>query len=132
MEKLTIGLFGFGVVGEGIYKVLSNKKELGCKIKKIAIKDPTKKRNAPSYLFTTSANDLINDNDIDLIVELIDDADIAFKIVSNAMNKGKSVVSANKKMIATHHLEHIELSKKNNVSFCFWGARCFSGDSWYY
>ena len=38
MEKLTIGLFGFGVVGEGIYKVLSNKKELGCKVKKIAIR----------------------------------------------------------------------------------------------
>jgi len=126
MEKLTIGLFGFGVVGEGIYKVLSNKKELGCKIKKIAIKDPTKKRNAPSSLFTTSANDLINDDEIDLIVELIDDADIAFKIVSNAMNKGKSVVSANKKMIATHHLELIELSKRNNVSFLYEAAVCGS------
>ena len=55
MEKLNIGLFGFGVVGEGIYKVLTNKNNLGWSVKKIAIKDPNKIRNAPSSLFTTNA-----------------------------------------------------------------------------
>ena len=126
MEKLTIGLFGFGVVGEGIYKVLSNKQDLGCIIKKIAIKDTNKKRNAPSSIFTTSADEILNDKEINLIVELIDDADAAFNIVCDAMNKGKSVVSANKKMIATHHLKLIELSKKNNVSFLYEAAVCGS------
>ncbi len=126
MEKLTIGLFGFGVVGEGIYKVLSQKQNLGCTIKKIAIKNPNKNRNAPASLFTNKANDIINDEDINLIVELIDDADAAFNIVCDAMNKGKSVVSANKKMIATHHLKLIELSKKNNVSFLYEAAVCGS------
>ena len=126
MEKLTIGLFGFGVVGEGIYKVLTNKQDFGCKIKKIAVKDFSKKRDAPSSLFTTSADEILNDKEINLIVELIDDADAAFNIVCNAMNKGKSVVSANKKMIATHHLQLIELSKKNNVSFLYEAAVCGS------
>ena len=126
MEKLTIGLFGFGVVGEGIYKVLSNKQDLGCIIKKIAVKDPNKKRNAPSSIFTTSADEILNDKEINLIVELIDDADAAFNIVSNAMKNGKSVVSANKKMIATNHLKLIELSKQNNVSFLYEAAVCGS------
>lgn len=51
MKKLTIGLFGFGVVGEGIYNVLSDK-SLNVEIKKIVIKDPSKKRNAPKELFS--------------------------------------------------------------------------------
>ncbi len=126
MKKLNIGLFGFGVVGEGIYQVLSQKPQLNTEIKKIVIKHPDKKRNAPSELFSVNADDILNDEEIDVVVELIDDADAAFEIVKNAMKKGKSVVSANKKMIAENHLELIELQRKNNVSFLYEAAVCGS------
>lgn len=43
MQKLNIGLFGFGIVGEGIYKVLEEKPQLNANIKKIVIKDAQKK-----------------------------------------------------------------------------------------
>ena len=43
-EKLVIGLFGFGVVGEGIYKVLLQTPSLQAQIKKVCIKHPEKKR----------------------------------------------------------------------------------------
>ena len=52
-RRLTIGLFGFGVVGEGLYKVLHQTSSLNATIKKICIKDAYKKRNAPAELFTT-------------------------------------------------------------------------------
>ena len=126
MKTLNIGLFGFGIVGEGIYKVLSEKSQLNTNIKKIVIKHPDKQRNAPSELFSTNAYDILNDDEIDIVVELIDDADAAFEITKTALNKGKSVVSANKKMIAEHHLELIELQRNNNVSFLYEAAVCGS------
>ena len=126
MKKLNIGLFGFGVVGEGIYQVLSEKSQLNTNIKKIVIKHPDKQRNAPTELFSTEAEDILNDPEIDIVVELIDDADAAFEIVKTALNKGKSVVSANKKMIAEHHLELIDLQRKNQVSFLYEAAVCGS------
>lgn len=126
MQNITIGLFGFGVVGEGIYQVLSQKPQLNTRVKKIVIKDPTKQRNAPKELFSTNADDILNDGEIDVVVELIDDAEAAFTIVKTAMNKGKSVVSANKKMIAENHLELLELQRKNKVSFLYEAAVCGS------
>src|SRR5258706_9128866 len=101
-KQLTIGLFGFGVVGEGLYKVLQQTPSLKASIKKICIKNNSKKRNAPVSLFTKDKNELLNDHDINVIVEVIDDADAAFEIVTKALLNGKDVVSASKKMIAEH------------------------------
>ena len=75
MKKLNIGLFGFGVVGEGIYKVLEEKPQLNATIKKIVIKDLSKPRNAPSELFSSNADDILEDDDINVVVELISDSD---------------------------------------------------------
>ncbi len=126
MEKLNIGLFGFGVVGEGIYKVLEAKPQLNAKIKKIVIKDKDKARNAPSELFSTDANDILNDDEINVVVELISDADAAYQIVTTALKKGKQVVSANKKLISIHHQELIDLQKANDVAFLYEASVCGS------
>ena len=126
MKQIQIGLFGFGVVGEGIYHVLRSTPALGASIKKICIKHPEKERAAPKELFTTRYDDLLQDADINLIVELIDDADEAYKIVTAAFKQGKSVVSANKKMIAEHLPELIHLQRQHGVSFLYEAAVCGS------
>lgn len=126
MKKLRIGLFGFGVVGEGIFQVLSQKPQLECEIVKICIKDPDKLRNAPDHFFTTNPQDILKDDSINVVVELIDDPDSAFEIVSTALKSGKSVVSANKKMIAENHLKLIELQQKHQTSFLYEAAVCGS------
>ncbi|MDR1592421.1 MAG: homoserine dehydrogenase [Prevotellaceae bacterium] len=126
MKQLNIGLFGFGVVGEGIYQVLSQKPQLKSNIRKIVIKHPDKKRNAPSELFSVNMDDILEDDKIDVVIELIDDADAAFEIAKKALQKGKDVVSANKKMIAQHHVELIDLQRENNVSFLYEAAVCGS------
>ncbi|HEY9114278.1 MAG TPA: homoserine dehydrogenase [Bacteroidales bacterium] len=125
-NQLNIGLFGFGVVGEGIYKVLEQKPQLHATIKKICIKHPEKDRNAPAELFTTDADDILNDKTIDVVVELINDAAAAMDITRKAMNSGKSVVSANKKMIAENMAELLDLQRKNKVSFLYEAAVCGS------
>lgn len=125
-KQLTIGLFGFGVVGEGIYKVLQQTPSLNATIKKICIKHESKKRDAAASLFTTVYTDITDDPEINLVVELIDDAEEAYKIVTNALKKKKSVVSANKKLIAEHLQELIQLQEDNEVSFLYEAAVCGS------
>ena len=124
--KLTIGLFGFGVVGKGLYDVLSNTVSINASIKKICVKSATKKRAIAAEHFTIHAAELLNDESINVIVELIDDADAAFKIVKTALQKGKAVVSANKKMIAAHFEELIILQRKHNTALLYEAACCAS------
>ncbi len=125
-KKLTIGLFGFGVVGEGLYKVLQQTPSLNASIKKVCIKHPGKQRNAPDTLFTTVKEDILNDAEINVVVEVIDDADAAFEIVSIALRGGKAVVSASKKMIAEHLPEILQLQQETGLPFLYEAAACAS------
>jgi homoserine dehydrogenase len=126
MSKINIGLFGFGVVGNGLYEVLQRTPGLNASITKICIKDPLKKRTIDLGFFTTNKNELLLDDEINVIVELIDDADAAYEIVKMAMQQGKSVVSTNKKMIAAHFTELQQLQRQHNVSFLYEASCCAS------
>ncbi len=125
-KKLTIGLFGFGTVGAALYKVLEQTPSLNATVKRICIKQADKKRDGPSWLFTTDKDTILNDPDINVVVELIDDANAAYAITTSAISSHKAVVSANKKMIAEHLQELILLQKKHNISFLYEAAACAS------
>jgi homoserine dehydrogenase len=125
-KELTIGLFGFGVVGEGLYRVLQQTPSLKASIKKVCIKNPEKKRNAPDELFTTDKDELLNDESINVIVEVIDDSNAAFDIVQTALRNGKEVVSASKKMLAEHLPELLELQKTTDRSLLYEASACAS------
>ncbi len=124
-KKLNIGLFGFGVVGQGLHDIIRTK-NLNLEIKKIAIKDATKKRSLPEHYFTTDKNELLNNPEINTIIELINDTEAAFDIVSTALKTGKNVVSASKKMIALHLNELIAIQEKYGTSLLYEGAVCGS------
>ena len=124
-KRLTIGLFGFGVVGQGLHDIISTK-DLNIEIKKIAIKNPEKERILPEHLFTTNPDEILNDPEINTVIELINDADAAYEIVTRALKSGKNVVSANKKMIAEHLDELVNLQEKYNTSLLYEGAVCGS------
>jgi homoserine dehydrogenase len=121
-----IGLFGFGTVGESLYHVLNSTPSLRTEIVKVAIRHPEKKRAAPAGLFTTHADELLQDQSINTIIELIDDADAAFHIVSAALRAGKAVVSANKKMIAGHLEELLQIQQETGTPFLYEAAACAS------
>jgi homoserine dehydrogenase len=123
---MKIGLFGFGCVGQGLWKVLHETRGVKAEIGRICIKNPEKPRPLPAHFFTTNPDDILNDPDIDIVVELIDDAEAAFKLVSAALERGKSVVTANKKMLAHHLPELHALQQKTGASLLYEGACCAS------
>ncbi|WP_070137759.1 homoserine dehydrogenase [Crocinitomix algicola] len=125
-NNLKIGLFGFGCVGTGLYKVLNQSSLLSASIEKIVVKNKNKQRELSADNFSYDPNVILDDPEINLVVELIDDADAAFEIVKTAFRRGKNVVSANKKLIAEHLEELLKLSAEFNVSFLYEAAVCGS------
>ncbi|MBS1504512.1 MAG: homoserine dehydrogenase, partial [Bacteroidetes bacterium] len=124
-KKLTIGLFGFGVVGQGLYDIIRTK-NLNIEIVKICIKDGSKERSLPPHYFTTDRDELLNNPEINTIIELINETEPAFEIVSRALKSGKNVVSASKKMIAGHLEELLQLQHEHGTSLLYEGAVCGS------
>lgn len=125
-KQLVIGMFGFGVVGEGLYRVLQQTPSLKAHLKKVCIKHPDKPRKAPTDLFTTEADELLDDAAINVIVEVIDDSEAAYKIVHKALSNGKHVVSASKKMLAEHLAELLELQQQTDASLLYEASACAS------
>jgi homoserine dehydrogenase len=125
-KTLKIGLFGFGCVGQGLYHVLNNSTGFKADIVKIGLKDKSKPRTIAAELITFDKWEILNNPEIDVIVELIDDADEAFIIVSEALKKGKHVVTANKKLLAEHLEELYRLQQENNVSLLYEASACGS------
>ena len=122
MKSLTIALIGYGCVGKGLHSILQKTKHIKVNIKYFVVKDENKERDLPKSLFTYNWRVAVYDPEVDVIVELIDDANEAYKIALAAIKEGKHVVSANKHMIANHLEELITLQEKNNVSFLYEAA----------
>lgn len=124
-QKLRIGLFGFGVVGRGLYEVMQSSTGIDAKIVKICVRSK-RERSLPEECFCYDKNEILNNDEINTVVELIDDAKEAYHIVTTALKSGKNVVSANKKMIAENLAELIEIQKKHNVSLLYEASACGS------
>lgn len=123
---LRIGLFGFGCVGQGLYDVLHRTPGLRTDIARICVKDRHKPRTLDASYFTFDAADLIDDPEIDIIVELIDDAQAAFDIVERSMRAGKAVVTANKRMVATRLPDLLALQEETGQPLLYEASTCGS------
>ena len=126
MDKIKIGLFGFGVVGQGLYDIFSKSKGFKAEVVKIVVKHKEKKRTLPANYFAYDKNEILNNPEINLVVELIDDADEAYNIVKTALQNGKNVVTANKRMLANHLEELVQLQHDYNVSLLYEASACGS------
>ena len=128
MSKIKIGLFGFGVVGQGIYEVVRKAKNANAEIVKICVRDPEKPRKiqADKRLFTTSVEEILDSPNINLVVEVINDPDAAYDIVKRSMLRGIPVVSGSKTMLARHLPELIELQKTRHVALLYDASSCGS------
>ena len=124
-KQFNIGLFGFGSVGRGLYDVLGAVDGKDIVIKRICVRDITKDRGVEAN-FTNNADDIFNDPEINMIVELIDDAEAAYGIVRRSLEAHLPVVSGNKKMLAYHLPELIELGKKTATPFLYDASACGS------
>jgi len=124
VEKIKLGLVGFGCVGQALYNIITNE-SLPIEVVKICVKDRDKNRSLSSDNFTFQYRELVEDPEIKVIVELIDDADAAFLMVKQALIAGKMVVTANKKMVA-EHLEELMMLRENGGKLWYEAAVCGS------
>ena len=125
MKRLNIGLFGFGNVGRGLYDVLDRIESESVHIRRICVRDITKDRGVDAE-FTDDADQIFNDPEINLIVEVIDDAEAAYTIVKRALKSRIPVVSGNKKMLGHHILELIDLQEQYNTPLLYDASACGS------
>jgi homoserine dehydrogenase len=121
-KKISIGLFGFGCVGQGLYDVLNHSQGLQANIEKICVKNRNKARKIDASFFTFDKEEILKRNNLDVVVELIDNADDALQIVSTAMKNGVNVVTANKKMLAENFEALYRLQEENNVALIYEGS----------
>ncbi len=121
-KEISIGLFGFGCVGQGLYDVLNHSEGLKANIDKICVKDKNKKRKIDARYFSYDKNEILKQGHHNVIVELIDNANDAFAIVKEALGNGVNVVTANKKMLAENFTELYNLQIKNNVALLYEGS----------
>lgn len=128
MEQINIGLFGLGTVGQGLYRVLARAKNAHARISKICVRDTDKPRTleVPRSLLTADPDDILGDRDINLVVELIDNAEAAYRIVTESLRHGVPVVSGNKAMIARHLPELIELQRTHGAALLYDASSCGS------
>ena len=124
MKKIGVGIIGFGTVGAGVADILQRNHELlvartgvDIALARIADLDITTDRGVavPDGALTTDAESVIADPDIRIVVETIGGTGIARKFVMDALNSGKAVVTANKKLLAEHGVEIFDTAAKNNV-----------------
>lgn len=122
---MNVAVLGYGVVGSGVVEVIkrnseSIKQRAGKEIKVKWIVDIRDFKDDPDWnLFTKNADDAFNDSGVDVVVETIGGATIAYEFTKKALKAGKSVVTSNKELVATHGPELLQMAKENGVSYLF-------------
>lgn len=126
-DKLKIGLFGFGNVGRALYKLLQQMDDPRVEIARICVRNLAKKRtDAPAEIFTDKPAAIFDDPEINFVVELIDDPIASFDIVRQALLSGRRCVTGNKKMLARHLPELIDLQQQTSTGLLYDASACGS------
>jgi homoserine dehydrogenase len=133
MRAIRIGLLGCGIVGQGIVRLVSTRREalirrLGAEIelRRIVVRDVGRERDAvvPRELLSDDPEAVLGDPDIDVVVEVIGGLTPAGAYVRTALERGKSVVTANKFLLAEHGHPLFELAEARGVDLAFEAAVC--------
>ncbi|MGE4397919.1 MAG: homoserine dehydrogenase [Campylobacterales bacterium] len=122
-DKLRIGVLGLGVVGGAVVKILKENESIitaraGKKIE--VVKGVTREPEKAAHLgieVSTDADFVLKDESIDVVVELMGGIDFPYAVVKDALKSGKSVVTANKAMLAYHRSELEELAKNLHFGY---------------
>jgi len=131
MREIAIGLIGFGTVGSGVVKVLTENRDvlearvgLPIKIKRIADLDITTDRGVEvdKSLLTTDARTVLEDPDISIVVETVGGYEPARTFILEALRNGKQVVTANKALLAEHGPEIFRAAHNAGVDIAFEAA----------
>ncbi|MDR0931130.1 MAG: homoserine dehydrogenase [Clostridiales bacterium] len=120
---INVAILGFGVVGGGVGKILQDgtiNKKLGQEVNLTRILCRKTLPHPPfDTLATHNFDDILNDDQISIVVETIGGLNPAYDYTKRALEHGKSVITSNKELVATHGVELMALAKKLGVSYMF-------------
>ena len=122
---VNVAILGYGVVGSGVAEVMrinreSIKERAGQEIRVKWILDVRDFENSPDQdVLTKNADDVFNDESVSIVIETIGGAKIAHDFTKRALMAGKSVVTSNKELVATHGPELLKLAQEKGVSYLF-------------
>lgn len=122
---VNVAILGYGVVGSGVAEVIrinreSIKERAGQEIRVKWILDVRDFENSPDQdVLTKNADDVFNDESVSIVIETIGGAKIAHDFTKRALMAGKSVVTSNKELVATHGPELLKLAQEKGVSYLF-------------
>lgn len=124
-EVVGVAVMGHGVVGSGVVEViLDHSENIEKKAKrKLSIKHILDLREFPglsySNLFTKDFKDILNDDSVQIVVEVMGGIHPAYDFVKACLEKGKSVVTSNKELVAACGAELLKIAGEKNVNFLF-------------
>ncbi|MBQ9604542.1 MAG: homoserine dehydrogenase [Firmicutes bacterium] len=120
-----IAVLGYGTVGSGVVEVInSNSKVIGKNAgESVEVKYVLDLRDFPGdpvqNIITHDFNDIINDDEIEVVVEVMGGTSPAYEFVKASLEKGKSVCTSNKALVAKHGSELLRIAEENSVNFLF-------------
>lgn len=135
MKKLGVAILGLGTVGGGTYEILTKLHDKIAKVDNIdvevkAVLELNKERalslGVKEEIIYNDMQVVCDNKEIDVVVEVIGGVGVAKKFIEMALKAGKTVVTANKELIAKHWCELEQLAKENNAGFYF-EASCVGG-----
>jgi homoserine dehydrogenase len=121
---IQVGLLGFGVVGGGVVRLLSQKAaaiaaETGRSIvvRRVLVRDPSRSRSValPDGYVTTDPAAILDDPEIDVVVEMMGGVMPAADYIRRAIRNHKHVVTANKEVMATQGVDLLRLAREHGV-----------------
>ena len=126
---MKIALLGFGVVGSGAYRIISEQPDCGLSVKRALAR--TMRPHPVDGLITTDINDILNDPEIELVAEAMGGVDPAYGYVMAAIKAGKHVVTANKQLVCEYFHELAEAAEAHGVQLRY-TASAGGGVPWLY
>jgi homoserine dehydrogenase len=127
-SRVGVGLIGFGTVGTGVAKILLEnasliQRRVGVPVELVRIADLDIKRDRgiplPPGMLTSDVKQILSDPSIDIVIELIGGYDAAKRLILEAMAAGKTVVTANKALLALHGEDIFEAAARHGVDLGF-------------
>ena len=122
---MKVAVLGYGTVGSGVVEVLLTNKEsitkkAGTRLEVEYILDLRDFNENPlKEKFVKDINVILNDEEVDIVVEAMGGVNPAYEFVKGALEKGKSVVTSNKELVAVYGPELLETAKENSCNFLF-------------
>jgi len=122
---INIAVLGYGTIGSGVVEVLRMNRDTICRRAgdTIRIKYVLDLREFPGDpiedILVHDINAILDDEEVKIVVEVMGGVEPAFTFVKQALLKGKSVVTSNKELVATHGAELLDMAKERNLNFLF-------------